>query len=80
MPVEFWLKFHCSLFPKGPIDNMPALGEMIAWRWIGDKPLWSSELMMAWFTDAYVSLGLNELKLINFSAIQLWFDIILLKS
>ena len=32
----------------------------MAWRWPGDKPL--SEPMLLYFTDAYVSLGLSELR------------------
>ena len=39
----------------------------MAWHLTGDKPL--SEPMMAYFTDAYVSFGLNELKVIT-----LWAD------
>ena len=30
--------------PKGPINNYPALAQIMAWRWPGNKPL--SELMM----------------------------------
>ena len=41
---EFWLKFPWSLFPRVPINNIPALVQMMAWRRPGDKPL--SELMM----------------------------------
>ena len=33
--IEMWLK----LVPKGPIDNMLALVQIMAWRWTGDKPL-----------------------------------------
>ena len=35
---------------KGPINNNPALVQMMAWCWTGDKP--SSEAMMALVTDA----------------------------
>ena len=38
--IEFSLKF----VPKGPIDNIPALVQLMAWRRPGDKPL--SEPMM----------------------------------
>ena len=41
---EFRLKFHWSLFPRGPINNIPALVQKMAWRRLGDKPL--SEPMM----------------------------------
>ena len=40
---------------KGPIDNKPALVQIMAWRRIGDKPL--SEPMMAQFSDAYMRLS-----------------------
>ena len=47
--------------PKGPINNIPALVQIMAWRRSGDKPL--SEPNDACSTDAYIyaSLGLNEL-------------------
>ena len=44
---EFWLKFH-----KGPIYNIPALVQIMAWCRTGDKPL--SEPMMVQFTEAYM--------------------------
>ena len=36
--------------PRGPIDNKPALVQVMAWRWTGDKPL--PEPMLTLFTDA----------------------------
>ena len=41
---EFRLKFHWSFVPKGPINNIPALVQIMAWRCSVDKPL--SEPMM----------------------------------
>ena len=41
---EFRLKFHWSLFLGAPINNIPALVQIMAWRREGDKPL--SETMM----------------------------------
>ena len=41
---ESRLRFHWSVLPKGPINNIPALAQMMAWRQPGDKPL--SKLMM----------------------------------
>ena len=35
IPIEISLKF----VPKGPIDNIPALVKIMAWRRPGDKPL-----------------------------------------
>ena len=41
---EFRLNFHRSFFPNGPINNYPALVQIMARRGPGDKPL--SEPMM----------------------------------
>ena len=53
------------MVPKGPINNIPTLVQIMAWRQPGDKPL--SEPMMASLLThigLYASLGLNELTLI----------------
>ena len=42
---EFLSKF--KFIPKGPIDNIPALVQIMARRRPGDKP----EPMMVWFID-----------------------------
>ena len=47
IPIKISLKF----FPKGRINNIPAMVQIMAWRRPGDKPL--SEPMMK-FTDAYM--------------------------
>ena len=41
---EFWLKISRQFVPQGPINNIPALVPIVAWRRQGDKPL--SEPMM----------------------------------
>ena len=43
--VIFWLNFYWNLFPQGPINNIAALVQIMAWRRSGTKPL--SEPMMA---------------------------------
>ena len=48
IPIEISLKF----VPRSPIDNKPALVQIMAWRRPGDKPL--SEPMLTQFTDAYM--------------------------
>ena len=48
MPIQISLKH----VPRMPIDNKPALFQVMAWRRTGDKPL--PEPMMAKFTDAYM--------------------------
>ena len=46
--------------PKGPINNIPSLVQVMAWRRPGDKPL-SEAMMVNLPTHIYVS-GLNELR------------------
>ena len=46
--IQISLKF----VPKSPTDNKPALVQVMAWCWIGDKPL--PEPMMTQFTDTYM--------------------------
>ena len=48
IPIQISLK----LVPKSPIDNKPALVQVMAWRRAGDKPL--PEPMMTQLTDAYM--------------------------
>ena len=45
-------KISLKFVHNGPIDNEPALVQVMAWRRIGDKPL--SEPMLTRFTDAYM--------------------------
>ena len=65
VPIKISLKF----VPKGPINNIPALVQVMAWRRPGDKPL--SEPMMVnstthicvtrpqWVNHSSVQAGLN---------------------
>ena len=46
------LQFLWSFVPKRPINNIPELFQIMAWRRIGDKPLY--EPMLTQFTDAYM--------------------------
>ena len=46
-----FIKISLKFAPNGPIDNNPALVQIVAWCRIGDKPL--SEPMLTQFTDAY---------------------------
>ena len=41
---EFWQKIYWRLFARGPINDIPALVQIMAWRCSGDKPV--SETMM----------------------------------
>ena len=37
--VTISIKFSLQFVPKGPINNIPALVQIMAWRRPGDKPL-----------------------------------------
>ena len=37
--VWIWLKIPLKFVPRGPINNIPALVQIMAWRRPGDKPL-----------------------------------------
>ena len=50
--VAILIQISLMIVSKGPIDNKPALVQIMACRRTGDKPL--SEPMMAYFTDAYM--------------------------
>ena len=47
-----WNKISLKFVPHGPINNIPALSQIMAWHRSDDKPL--SESMMVLFTDAYM--------------------------
>ena len=55
--------------PKGSINNIPALVDIMAWRRPGNKPL--SETM-AVRLSMHVSLGLNELSTVAWGKILSW--------
>ena len=46
------IKISLKFAPKGPINNIPALVQIMAWCRPGDKPL--SEPMMVQFADVYM--------------------------
>ena len=46
------IKISLKFIPKGPINSIPALVQIMAWRRPDDKPL--SKPMMVYFTDAYM--------------------------
>ena len=60
--VRISIKLSLKFVPKGPINNIPALVQIMAWRRSGDKPL-SEPMMVSLLTYIYIyaSLGLNEL-------------------
>ena len=59
-----WIPINLSLklVPKGPINNIPALVQIMAWRRAGDKPLSEPMVVSLYYRCIFGSLGLNELK------------------
>ena len=51
---QIWQKFVFM----GPINNIPALVQIMAWHWTGHMPL--SESMMALYTEVYIYVTLGE--------------------
>ena len=49
--------------PKGPINNITALFQTMAWHQPGNKPLYES-MTVYWYI--YASLSLNELSVAEF--------------
>ena len=54
--VRISIRISLKFVPNGPVNNIPWLVQIMAWRRSGDKPL--SETMMV---SIYASLDLNEL-------------------
>ena len=52
------IKISFKFVPKDPINNIPALIQVMAWHQSGNKPL--SEPMMEIYWCIYESLSLNE--------------------
>ena len=59
---NIWITINISLkfVPKGQVNNIPALVQIMAWCRPSDKPL-SEPLWVSLLTHVYPSLGLNEL-------------------
>ena len=52
--VRISIKISLKFVPKGPINNNPALVQIMAWRWSGDKPL-SEPMMVSLLTHICVT-------------------------
>ena len=50
--VKISIKISLKFVPKSPINNIPALVQIMAWLRTGDKP--SSEPMRTQFNDAFM--------------------------
>ena len=60
--IWFPIKMSLKFVPKGLINNIPALVEIMAWRRSGDKPLSEPMMVRLDYRRIYASLGLNELR------------------
>ena len=76
--VGISIKISLKFVHKGPINNIPALVQIMAWRRPGDKPL--SEPNSGEFTDAYMRhlTSMSQERLLKFSwtaiEFQWWFS------
>ena len=52
---KYIIQISLKYVPMGPINNNPALVQIMAWRQRGDKPL--SEPVMVYFGNAYIHLS-----------------------
>ena len=52
--VRISIKFSLKFVPKGPINNIPALVQIMAWRRSGAKPL-SEPMMVSWLTHICIT-------------------------
>ena len=52
--VKISINFSLKFVPKGPINNIQALVQIVAWRRPGDKPL-SEPVMVSLLTQIYVT-------------------------
>ena len=60
---EFPFNISLKFIPKGSIDNIPALVQIMAWRYSRGKPL--SESILVWFTEAYMRHSASMILLIE---------------
>ena len=58
LQVTLSIKISLKFVPKGPINNIPALVQIMAWHRSGDKPISEPKWLVYW--RIYASL--NELK------------------
>ena len=59
---NIWITIKISLkfVPKGPINNIPTLVQIMSWRQPGDKPIWTNDGWLN-YRRIYAALGFNEL-------------------
>ena len=78
MNENVWILMKISLkfVPKVPINNIPALVQIMAWRRPGDKPL-SEPIIWLVYRRIYASPGLNELMYVQFLLSVHYSDIIM---
>ena len=82
--VRISIKISLKFVPKGPINNIPALVQIMAWRRSGDKPL-SEPMMVSLLTHICVTRPqwVNEVAQYSIHAryhISSWINILLVLS
>ena len=56
------INMSLEFVPRGPINNIPTLVQVMAWRRPGDKPLSEPVMVQVEYRRIYASFSLNELK------------------
>ena len=69
--VCIFIRISLKYVPMGQIINMPALGQTMAWRRTGI--IWTNAGLIYW--RIYVSLSLNELKMVHWVNQSLWITV-----
>ena len=60
--VWIFIKISLKFISKGPVNNIPALVQIMPWRRPGDKPFLNQWWLFYW--RIYASFGLNKLTVI----------------
>ena len=60
-----------SIVPKGPINNIPVLAQIMAWRQPGDKPL-SEPMVVSLLTYTHHSASVSWIKSSQCNSFEVW--------
>ena len=71
--VSVSIRIPLKFVPNGPIHNIPALVQIMAWRWTGDKPL-SEPMMVSLLTHISVTRPHWVLTAISYNFVCPWLN------
>ena len=76
--ISISIKISLQFVLKGPINNIPALVQIMAWRWSGDKPL-SEPRMKSLLTHICVTRPQWVNPLLSFSALLILIECVFVR-